>query len=73
MILKIVTKLLTILLPLLLLFIQSSLFSPLTKAEDILIFIRDDVYQDYMTFLNGRDVKNLLAFLRQNGVLTGKR
>ncbi|MBA6252201.1 MULTISPECIES: hypothetical protein [unclassified Colwellia] len=60
MILKIFTKLITVIIPLL--FIQSSLFSPLTKAEDILIFIRDDVYQDYMSFLDGRDVHTIKNF-----------
>jgi hypothetical protein len=64
MILKIFTKLITVLMPLL--FIQSSLFSPLTKADDILIFIRDDVYLDYMTFLNGRDVHTIKNFSGKN-------
>lgn len=64
MILKIFSKLITFLIPLL--FIQSSLFSPLTKADDILIFIRDDVYQDYMTFLNGRDVHTIKDFSGKN-------
>jgi len=32
------------------------------RAEEIEIFIRDDVYVDYIAFLNGRDVLNITDF-----------
>jgi hypothetical protein len=48
------------------LFLLSFLYSPITKAEDILIYIRDDVYEDYITFLNGRDIHAIKHFSGKN-------
>jgi hypothetical protein len=48
------------------LFLLSFLYSPITKAEDILIYIRDDVYEDYITFLNGRDIHTIKHFSGKN-------
>ncbi|MFT6900409.1 MAG: hypothetical protein ACJAXS_000571 [Colwellia sp.] len=43
-------------------FSQTFLYSPITKAEDILIYIRDHVYADYIKFVNGRDVLTIENF-----------
>lgn len=39
-------------------------FLPLSKSysEEILIYIRDDVYEDYLQFVDGRDVINIRNF-----------
>jgi hypothetical protein len=49
-----------------LLFIQSCFYAVPSKAEDILIYIRDDVYEDYITFLDGRDVHTIDNFSGRN-------
>jgi hypothetical protein len=48
------------------LLLQIFLYSPLSKAEDILIYIRDDVYEDYIKFVNGRDVLTIENFSGKN-------
>ena len=48
------------------LFIQSFLYSSFVKAEDILIYIRDDVYDDYIKFVNNRDVHTIENFSGKN-------
>jgi len=58
--LKFLTKLTTFLA--IILFIQSTLFSPYSKADDILIYIRDDVFDDYVKFVNDRDVHTIKVF-----------
>jgi hypothetical protein len=62
--LKLYTKLTTFLISVLLL--HSFLYCPLSKAEDILIYIRDDVYEDYIKFVNGRDVLTIENFSGKN-------
>ena len=48
------------------LLLQIFLYSPFSKAEDILIYIRDDVYEDYIKFVNGRDVLKIENFSGKN-------
>jgi len=62
--LKFSTKLTTFLI--FALFFQSFLHSPITKAEDILIYIRDDVYEDYIKFVGDRDVHTIENFSGKN-------
>jgi hypothetical protein len=42
------------------------LYSPNSKADDILIYIRDDVYDDYIKFVNDRDVHTIKDFSGKN-------
>jgi hypothetical protein len=62
--LKFYSKLTTFLISIL--FVQSSLHSSFVQAEDILIYIRDDVYADYIKFVNGRDVNEIKNFSGKN-------
>ena len=62
--LKLFIKLTTFLIPILLL--QSLLYSSFSKAEDILIYIRDDVYDDYIKFVDDRDVHTITNFSGKN-------
>jgi hypothetical protein len=62
--LKLLIKLTTFLIPILLL--QSLLYSSFSKAEDILIYIRDDVYDDYIKFVDDRDVHTITNFSGKN-------
>ena len=43
-------------------------FTNKASAEEILIYIRDDVYEDYISFLAGRDVLSIESF---SGKTTG--
>ena len=36
------------------------------QADEILIYIRDDVYKDYLQFVDGRDVVNINSFSGNN-------
>lgn len=36
--------------------------APPVKAEEIVIYIRDDVYKDYQAFINGRDISTINDF-----------
>jgi len=45
-----------------LLLFQSILSSVSAQADEILIYIRDDVYQDYLAFLDGRNVLDINNF-----------
>jgi hypothetical protein len=62
--LKLYTKLTTFLIPIL--FLQSLLYSSFSKAEEILIYIRDDVYDDYIKFVDDRDVHTIKNFSGKN-------
>lgn len=42
--------------------IQFASYVPATYAEDIVIYIRDDVYNDYINFLDGRNVLEINNF-----------
>jgi len=46
--------------------LQSILYSPPLKADDILIYIRDDVFDDYIKFVNNRDVHTIENFSGKN-------
>jgi hypothetical protein len=43
-------------------FILLMLCSPFSQAEQIEIYIRDDVYEDYLKFVDGRDVLSIKEF-----------
>ncbi len=58
--LKFFSKLSTFLITILV--IQSFFYTPSSQAEDILIYIRDDVYDDYLKFVDGRDVLTIESF-----------
>jgi len=46
--------------------LHSILYSPPLKADDILIYIRDDVFDDYIKFVNNRDVHTIENFSGKN-------
>ena len=48
------------------LLMQAFLYIPNSRAEAILIYIRDDVYVDYLEFVNGRDVLTIDSFSGQS-------
>ena len=50
----------------LLLVIQSVLVTALARKDTILIYIRDDVYEDYIQFIDGRDVLQITNFSGKN-------
>lgn len=43
-------------------FVLASLYSSFSLADEILIYIRDDVYEDYQQFVNERDVSAINDF-----------
>jgi len=47
------------------LLMQVSFYTPNSRAEAILIYIRDDVYEDYLEFVDGRDVLTIDDFSGQ--------
>jgi hypothetical protein len=47
-------------------FLQSVFYVPPSKADDILIYIRDDVYEDYIKFVNGRNILDINNFSGKN-------
>ncbi len=50
----------------LLLLVQSTLVTALARQDTILIYIRDDVYEDYLQFIDGRDVLQITNFSGKN-------
>jgi len=48
------------------LLMQIFFYSANSQAEDILIYIRDDVYEDYLEFVDGRDILAIDHFSGQN-------
>jgi hypothetical protein len=48
------------------LLLQSLLYMPSSQAEEILIYIRDDVYEDYLKFVDGRNVLTIENFSGKN-------
>ena len=48
------------------LLVQVFFYSPNSRAEAILIYIRDDVYEDYLEFVDGRDVLTIDDFSGQS-------
>jgi len=48
------------------LLLQSLLYIPRSQAEEILIYIRDDVYEDYLKFVDGRNVLTIDNFSGKN-------
>ena len=48
------------------LLMQVFFYTPNSRAETILIYIRDDVYEDYLKFVNGRDVLAIDSFSGKN-------
>jgi len=48
------------------LLIQVFFYAPSSRAEAILIYIRDDVYEDYLQFVDGRDVLAIDSFSGKN-------